>query len=439
MKVQTILFKPPQTAETRYAVTPEMNAAVAARHSRTPEGLDEIMRKVGGMSEAKAVDSIFKFVDYGHQSVLDMIPVSIHFEKVSLFFANMVWFLVKTGGGQEQSTRYNPMQGSDNFLGGETDLAKGYREAQLKAIEIWSEIAKTEAAIPYLGGPDAPEPMKQRLARNFVFDRSRYWIPMTTFTNMNVTTWGREWARICSLLDSAPWAEFREAAELIRAELSISSPRLIRHSGRTDANVAWWTDLTDGWVAVANHYETYERDTDVSVTFEYCEIGKPSQHWKIPRGNRYDPVDGSRRLIPVYYGWAGVSIAEMRDMNRHRPGERMINMCPTGFYCAQDQFAEFGVPRAAYHEIEEAGNVAVEACFNRMKENDVECVYDMPLGAMVAFTHSSTLGNLIYECELRTGPGTHYRYRKHYLDLVEEMKRKLPTIGPMLIGSGEPE
>lgn len=416
-----------------------MNAAVAARHSRSPEGLDEIMLKVAGMDDDKAIDTVFKFVDYGHQSILDMIPVSIHFEKVSLFFANMLWFLVKTGGGQEQSTRYNSMQGADNFLGGETELTRGYREAQLKAIDIWSDVAKTDAAIPYLGGPDVTEPVKQRLSRNFVFDRSRYWIPMTTFTNMNVTTWGREWAKLCSLLASSPWAEFQEAASLIRNELAISSPRLVKHSDRTAANVAWWADLTDGWVAVANHYGTYGRDTDVSVSFECLEVIKPSAHWMLPRGNRYDPVDTSRRIVPVYYGWAGVSIAEMRDMNRHRPGERLINMCPTGFYCAQDQFADFGVPATAYHDIEESGNVAVEACFNRLKANDIGCVYDMPLGAMIAFTHTSTLGNLIYECELRTGPGTHYRYRKHYLDLVEEMKRKLPTIGPMLIGSGEPE
>lgn len=440
MKATTILFKPPQTDEVRPMLTPEMNAAVAARHSRTPEGLGEILKKVAGMDEDKAVDTIFKFADYGHASIHDMIPVSIHLEKVSLFLANMLFYLVKVGGGQEQSTRYNSMQGPDNFMGGETELVGRYKAAQLKAVEIWTGVSKTDQALPFLGGAEASTQLKERLRRNFVFDRARYWIPMTTFTNLNVTTWGREWVRICSLLESAPWAEFREASELIRHELSISSPRLVRHSRATGANIAWWSDLTESWAAVASDYGTYCRDIDVGTVFEYChDVVNPNQHWAIQRTNRYDPVDISRRILPVYYGWAGVSIAEMRDMNRHRPGERLINMCPTGFYCAQDQFDAFGVNSTVYHDLEEIGDVATEACFERLKQKDFDCIYDMPLGACVAFSHSSTLGNLIYECELRTGPGTHYRYRQHYLDLVEEMKRKLPNLGTLLIGTGEPE
>ena len=59
-------------------LTPELSASVAARRSRTPDTLEEILGRVADMDPDKAVDDIFRHVDYGHQSIADLAPCSIH-------------------------------------------------------------------------------------------------------------------------------------------------------------------------------------------------------------------------------------------------------------------------------------------------------------------------------------------------------------------------
>lgn len=67
-------------------------------------------------------------------------------------------------------------------------------------------------------------------------------------------------------------------------------------------------------------------------------------------------------------------------------------------------------------------------------------VYATNLGNTFSFSHSNTLGHLIYECELRTGAGTHFRYRAHYKDLLKKLYEDFPLMKQfMLEGSGEPE
>src|SRR6266851_5421335 len=45
-------------------------------------------------------------VDYGHQSIADMVPVAMFIDGISIWLAYYVWALCPTAGGQESSTRY---------------------------------------------------------------------------------------------------------------------------------------------------------------------------------------------------------------------------------------------------------------------------------------------------------------------------------------------
>src|SRR5512133_4061035 len=108
MKVTQVSICPSSAASQagRPALTPELLAASGARYSRNNDGLDAILAKIDPNNLEKSVDSIFKMVDYGHQSIADMVPVSMFIDGISIWLAYHVWTLCPTAGGQESSTRY---------------------------------------------------------------------------------------------------------------------------------------------------------------------------------------------------------------------------------------------------------------------------------------------------------------------------------------------
>jgi hypothetical protein len=95
MKVTHVSLRPTDAANAagRPALTPELLAATGARYSRSDDGLEAILAKIDPENPDKSVDSIFKMVDYGHQSIADMAPVALFMDGVSVFLAYLVWSL----------------------------------------------------------------------------------------------------------------------------------------------------------------------------------------------------------------------------------------------------------------------------------------------------------------------------------------------------------
>jgi hypothetical protein len=62
------------------------------------------------------------------------------------------------------------------------------------------------------------------------------------------------------------------------------------------------------------------------------------------------------------------------------------------------------------------------------------------LGTEFPFEHTTTADKFIYEAELRTGLGAHFRYAKHLRDVLALWYKEFPgTRGLILEGSAEPE
>jgi hypothetical protein len=62
------------------------------------------------------------------------------------------------------------------------------------------------------------------------------------------------------------------------------------------------------------------------------------------------------------------------------------------------------------------------------------------LGTEYPFEHLTSADRFIYEAELRTGLGAHFRYAKHLRDALALWYRRFPqTRGLILEGSAEPE
>jgi thymidylate synthase ThyX len=488
MKATVTFISPPNTGEEkRPSFCPELNAAVAARHSRCPDGLDKICEIIDSCpSQDIAIDRIFNQVDYGHRSICDMVPLSVHIEGVSLWLAEFVWGLVHTGGGQETSTRYcnfasDGLYVPEDMEADQLDDWKVFVHESLSAYDqarsFWSRVAKENPSV--VGIKDGmEEKVADRFRRNFVFDRSRYFIPSCCLTNMNITTWGTEWIRIIQALLSSPWPEAFNLGFLVRDEVSLGAPRLIRHAKYREAlameyknKVARAASATDLVTRKVTAFETQRNEIEADH-FLYSQhlnvlpfLDAGSEASKSPlrdmftlerslgaRDNRYDFVGTEVSSVPVKYGWTGVAMAEIRDMNRHRPGVRHITLAPEGFYFASDQISSEDVlrginetTRGLRYDLQAKGIEIAKLSLGLSakilaSDRPHNVVYSVALGNTFSFSHTSTFGHLIYECELRTGPGTHFRYRDHYLGLLQCMYKQFPLLKRFVLeGKGEPE
>jgi hypothetical protein len=75
-----------------------------------------------------------------------------------------------------------------------------------------------------------------------------------------------------------------------------------------------------------------------------------------------------------------------------------------------------------------------------LREADPSYIYWSLLGAQYPFEHTTTADKFIYEAELRTGLGAHYRYAKHLREALAHWYQQFPaTKGRILEGSAEPE
>jgi hypothetical protein len=109
---------------------------------------------------------------------------------------------------------------------------------------------------------------------------------------------------------------------------------------------------------------------------------------------------------------------------------------PNGFYAALDQWNEVDRLRPAV----EFGRSLTEKARQHLSEGNWWYVYWTLLGTQFPFEHTTTADKFLYEAELRTGTGAHYRYAGHLHDVLELWYKQFPeTQGLVLEGSAEPE
>lgn len=459
----------------RPALTPELLAAVMARYSRNNEGLESILQKIDTSNPDKSVDSIFRMVDYGHQSIADMAPVGMFLDGVTIWAAYVIWSLCPTRvdlpvcshdldcgedemlGGQESSTRYIkmsldgvPLMDDLGIRPNDYDTMVPWRvrveslfEGYQAALAYWERIAKEKPEI--LRIPSAllqdtsPKAVKQveRMRRNYAFDRARYYLPVAATTNMAMVMPARTWASLCQYLLSSPLLELRNIGEAVRSELKLASPNLLRHAVFKPSIAGLWLDMMETDSKTARNLTIDMVEAKCSARLEAME---PS--WSdyfasdlLRHENRYAPIGDGLRMTMVRFGWSAVSLAEIRDLNRHRTGQKYCPPIPLGFYSAEDQKVEgYGL---FYHH---SGHDTCQEALRLLRERNPRYVYWLPLGAQFAFEHVTTADKFLYEAELRTGTGAHFRYAQHLRDVLKIWYDLHPeTKGLVLEGSAEPE
>ena len=448
MKVTGLALVPPPTAADLPQVTPELLASVLARYSRSNQGLGAILAKVDLANPDASIDRILNFVDYGHASIGGLTGgLAVALDDVSMWLAYKIFEIATMADGQESSTRYITMDAanlpSPEELGVPADLAGRWREVMARAFAAYhAEYARLDALATANPGlvrvpPNAKPAVVTRLRKNHALDRARYFIPLATRTNLGLVQTSRMWAATVKQLDSLPHPEARAAAKLIRDELLKISPRLMRHSfaepsyaeqaaqelaaslalGRARLSAAPLAD--EVWVHVDRATPPFLPETQ--------PVAEALRH----RANRYGHQGTATRRMRVTFAWNNLALAELRDLNRHRTGHRYTPLIQAGFYLPPeirhaDHAALLADQLALTRELLERGSPAY--------------VHSLLLGAQTPFEHSTHADKFIYEAELRTGMGAHFRYAEHLSAALREFLWLVPEAREHVVeGTAEPE
>ena len=450
MKVTGLAIVPPPTAADQPKVTPELLASVLARYSRSNDGLANILSKVDLANPDASIDRILKFVDYGHASIGGLTGgIAIALDDISMWLAYKIFELAQMADGQESSTRYITMSPASlptpAELGIPADLVARWQNIMTRAFAAYNaEYSRLDALA--LARPElvrlpanATESVVTRLRKNYALDRARYFIPFATRTNLALVQSARMWAQLVKQLDSLPHPEARAAAKLLRDELLKQSPRLMRHShadaacqaqaaadldtscalGLARLSVAPLPDET--WVHVDRAAAPF-LPADASGT-----IADSLRH----RANRYGQQGAATRRMRVTFALNNIALAELRDLNRHRTGNRYTPLIQAGFYLPPD------VSHAPH-----AALLADQLALTRelLQRKSPAYVYTLLLGAQTPFEHGTHADKFIYEAELRTGMGAHFRYAEHLSAALKEFFKQVPDAKKWVVeGTAEPE
>ncbi|MEO5959196.1 MAG: hypothetical protein ABIR80_08770, partial [Opitutaceae bacterium] len=149
------------------------------------------------------------------------------------------------------------------------------------------------------------------------------------------------------------------------------------------------------------------------------------------RVNRYGQQGAATRRMRVTFAWNNLALAELRDLNRHRTGHRYTPLIQAGFYLPPE------IDRAPHTHLL-ADQLALTREF--LERGSPAYVYSLLLGAQTPFEHSTHADKFIYEAELRTGMGAHFRYAEHLSATLREFFKQVPEAREYVVeGTAEPE
>lgn len=448
MNVTGIALTAPKAAENNPHLTPELLASVLARYSRSNIGLEKILEKVD-LDEADAsIDRILKFVDYGHASIAGLTGgIAMAVDDISMWLAYKLFEIAQMADGQESSTRYISMDESSLLepeeIGIPPRLAKEWKAIMLECFRAYGQeydrldvLATDQPEL--VRYPENAKPLViKRIRKNYALDRARYFMPFACKTSMALVMSSRMWTEAIKHLESLPQEEAKRCAAALRGELTKFSPRLVKHSKSEFSFEAQARQDFEYSIKLGLETLSSENRPDevwVKVDNDLPDFLPESQSMEEAlkhRANRYGRCGSAIRRMRVGFAWNNMAIAELRDLNRHRTGHRFTPLVQNGFYLPPE------VDPSPHQELLDRHTTLLRTL---MEFKEPSYVYGLLLGSQTPFEHTSHADKFIYEAELRTGMGAHFRYAEHlskalhkFIELVPESKDWITE------GTAEPE
>ncbi|KMQ51989.1 hypothetical protein CHISP_0978 [Chitinispirillum alkaliphilum] len=450
MNVTGIALRTPPGAQDNPEVTPELLASCLAKYSRSNKGIDSILASIDWSDPDKSVDSIFRFVDYGHASITGMTGgIAIAIDGLSMFLAYKIFEIAQLSDGQESSTRYIQLDKTNlpdaQSLGIPASLEKEWQDLMESSFDMYHTTyqqldSKAQQDPSLIRVPEGTsEKVVDRLRRNYALDRSRYLIPFATKTNAAYVMTARVWADTIRQLDSLPLPEAAECAGKIRKELEKFVPRMIKHSFPTEASRAQVLSMLNFATRNINAkgvcIDNIPSEVFLSVHDQmpsFLPLTQKLEDGFMGKVNRYSTTGAAVNRVMLRAAWNNMAIAELRDLNRHRSGHRFSPLLPVGFYSPEEVDRQKILPL-----LEKKKKLIEKIC---ARSDNASYLYALLLGTQTPFEHSTHLEKFIYEIELRTGLGAHFRYAEHLRDAYQKLIEARPQFKDHIhIGDAEPE
>ncbi len=456
MKITALSLTAPKGTESNPKVTPELLASILARYSRSNEGIDSILAKVDLDNPDESIDRILKFVDYGHASIGGMAAgLAVTIDGITMFAAYKLFELSPMADGQESSTRYISLDASSlpdwHGLGFSEEEAQKLQAWAVKGLENYhfacSKLDAAAQANPAI--VRVPDKLKNkpsavmRLRKNYGLDRARNFLPFALKTNVGLVQSARMWTETITGLLSSGVPELVQLGNGLKEKLTPYAKNLLRHAR---PKAGWIQRAKDEALRsvpyiAADDLNAYSVNQEAPESCQVNISGKCSDetlaHALADRENRYDRCGTAARLTTVDCHWGEMTVAELRDLNRHRTGGRHSSLAYSGFYLSNEARSAFVDHQ---HMLEDWDLLTVEVL--RIAHAHPELSpYTLALGAQVGFDHVTQFDKFVYTAELRTGAGAHFRYAKHYGDAVTCLRSiGFPrTADAIQVGEAEPE
>jgi len=271
------------------------------------------------------------------------------------------------------------------------------------------------------------------------FSRANYEYPVNPAVEPAeiLREWGEFRADTVRRLASLPQREARLAADALRAELEKFAPRLMRHSGAEASCEEQGRQELEASLRLGRERLSAAPLTDevwVSVeraTPPFLPEPQPAEEALRHRANRYGCCGLAIRRMRVAFAWNNLAVAELRDLNRHRTGHRYAPCVQAGFYLPPE------IGRDPWRGLLERQTALLGKLLER---GDPAYVYALLLGSQTPFEHSTHADKFVYEAELRTGLGAHFRYAEHLGAALAKFCEAVPEAKEWVReGTAEPE
>lgn len=400
-------------------VTYEENAAIGARFSRSKDGF----KTIHDLTKKLGFKKIFSWLEYGHRSINDMATISMYIEDISAWLAFYIWYKIPRAVGQESSTRYIDYGSEAKVLSFEmTGMPESMRPSYSDILEV--SRTKYACAVEYWSRRIPPN-LTDKQKANFVYDRSRNYITASVLTNVRYDMTVLDWSKLIVYLKAYRLPETIQLAFMLEEKLRRIVPSMVRHIDAQqdmidgcsyDRSLMFINPSDEYWVTIDKN-----KKLGMGVTGDmYNMFGPLDRH-----PHRYSWVGCDLSTINVDYWIPRIAFAELRDLNRHRPGTKLMDMFPVSFY-------------NGHESVMLETNQFLELSIKHWEEPWQ--MYLSFLGTEYNYGRKASLPQAIYEIELRTGAGGHYRYVHHMTQIHNLLCEKLPELkGKIILGSGEIE
>ena len=429
---------------------PEVVAVAFAKCSRSPEPFDEIASELNADKSRQFHEKWV--VGYGHSSVAEHAVLSLAIENVSILATKAIED-IRLASFTEKSTRYQVFDKEHYYKPGSLMNSKFkelYEETMDFVMNTYTHLMSKMIEFFKKKCPNA----KEVEIKNMACDVMRYFLPVSSLTNLGMTVNARnlEWGIIKLLTHQLK--EMQEIGEEIKEAALKVTPTLIKHTkyneylGETIKNMGALSREKLNREAIYNRngvtlvdYDNEAEDKLVAALLyrfsklSYTQIREKVK--KMPFEEKGKIIDESvrrmgrfdrplREFEHVYYTFdVLMDYGGFRDVQRHR----MVTQTNQDFtvehgFSMPDEIKEAGFDKEFNECMEKA-----KKAFNEISaEMPKEAQYVIPLAYRKRVLMTMNLRELFHFIKLRSGKMGHTSYRKIAWEMYDLIKEKQPLL-----------